>query len=267
MSIASAVIADLEDYENDHKQGLARLGHVNFSCLGHALAVHKSSRLVCVIDDNETCCALCTHNHKRCTAVSSASRLRNHSRPNADPLQLWRVVQFLNDLGSALCSLVLTNPCGTSSDNPLGIALVLQVQELASIREYLSLIYRAQAGGEQHNSEEIQDNISRLTLGYTRECVEVGVFTRALDGLPLAFRDPLENEKPRKKADWLDKLPAGFLTVMQRYVDAGDPNPTPCIVVRFAGQGVSHRESTQGHSPAPSPSIGRPKVYPKDPKT
>ncbi|KAF5643155.1 hypothetical protein F52700_2870 [Fusarium sp. NRRL 52700] len=184
MSIAFAVISALEGYEYDPNQDFARLRPGESPCLGSQV-------------DFET----------------TADRVLT-------PLQRWRIVQCLNELGSSLRSLVLTNLCGTISDNPVGVAPALQLREFVSVRGYLSLIYRAQTDGEQHDAEEI---LSRVNPGYARECVEVDVSTGAVDGLLLAFRDLLDNETPRKKVDRPDKLPVGFLAAMQRCVDAGYP--------------------------------------------
>ncbi|TXB98836.1 hypothetical protein FocTR4_00013391, partial [Fusarium oxysporum f. sp. cubense] len=89
------------------------------------------------------------------------------------------------------------------------------------------------AGGEQHDDDEIEDNISRITPSYARESSE------ASDRLPLAFHDPLPNMNHRKKASWPKELPADFIAVIERCVAAS--NPTLRIIVRFAGQGVSRR--------------------------
>ncbi|KAF9765370.1 hypothetical protein IL306_002341 [Fusarium sp. DS 682] len=97
-------------------------------------------------------------------------------------LQRWRVVQCLNELGSALRSLVdvLANPCHTTPSNPVGVAPVLRVQELAANRENLALLYRVLASGEKHTDDEIKGIIARIPHPNARECSEVEVFSSAL---------------------------------------------------------------------------------------
>ncbi|KIL95635.1 hypothetical protein FAVG1_00373 [Fusarium avenaceum] len=84
------------------------------------------------------------------------------------PLQRWRVVECLKELGSALWSLsdVLANPCRTSPSDPVGVTPALQVQELAASRELLTLIYHVQAGREIHDHDEIEANVALVTPAY-----------------------------------------------------------------------------------------------------
>ncbi|KAG5665477.1 hypothetical protein KAF25_009602 [Fusarium avenaceum] len=131
------------------------------------------------------------------------------------PLQHWRVVECLKELGSALWSLsdVLANLCRTSPSNPVGVTLALQVQGLASSREPLTLIYRVQAGREIHDHDEIEANVALVTPAYAQN-----------------------------KAEWPDELSATFLALMNRC--AAERKRAPREVVRYAGQGpVGHSQN------------------------
>ncbi|KAF5529376.1 hypothetical protein FMEXI_14184, partial [Fusarium mexicanum] len=107
MSVSSAVIAALEKYESDLEAGFARLGPGESPCLGCALAIHRSNRLVCDIDETETCCTWCAHNHKKCTAIPPELKAEvQHYWNQVDyettvdrtltPIQRWRIVQCLD---------------------------------------------------------------------------------------------------------------------------------------------------------------------------
>ncbi|KAF5597632.1 uncharacterized protein FSUBG_8464 [Fusarium subglutinans] len=97
MRVASTVIAALEEYEFDLEAGFARLGPGESSCLGCVLAIHRSNRLVCVIDEMETCCTWCAHNHKKCTAhYWNQVDYETTVDRTLTPIQRWRIVQCLD---------------------------------------------------------------------------------------------------------------------------------------------------------------------------
>ncbi|CAJ0541073.1 Ff.00g078680.m01.CDS01 [Fusarium sp. VM40] len=160
------------------------------------------------------------------------------------PLQHWRVVECLKELGSAVWSLsdVLANPCRTSPSDPVGVTPALQVHELAASRELLALIYRVQAGREIHDHDEIEANIALITPSYAHQ---------------------------KNKAEWPDELSATFLALMNRC--AAEGKTAPREVVRYAGHGpVGHSQNRLQaisvssddsedlvRKPDPSPPVGR----------
>ncbi|KAF4333085.1 hypothetical protein FBEOM_13104 [Fusarium beomiforme] len=109
--------------------------------------------------------------------------------------------------------------------------LVCVVDEKKTAVLDVDITIRNPAGGEQHDDDEIKYNITRLTLG---SAAKLSFTLRRSISVPFAFRDPLDNETSSNKANWPERLPAEFLALIQRC-----GNPTPRIVVRFAGQGVS----------------------------
>ncbi|KAH7246765.1 hypothetical protein BKA59DRAFT_545743 [Fusarium tricinctum] len=68
MSVTVPVVDALAEFEFDPDIGFSRLGLNETSCLYCALSVYRDNRLVCVVDQSETCCAWCHHNHKKCIA-------------------------------------------------------------------------------------------------------------------------------------------------------------------------------------------------------
>ncbi|KAF5549048.1 hypothetical protein FMEXI_4390 [Fusarium mexicanum] len=158
------------------------------------------------------------------------------------PTELKLVIQpYWNALHDEF---TLANPCRTSSQNPNGIAPVVQAQELASNRELLTLSYRVQAAPEVHDNATIEENIRRSVPAYARECHEANVFVAVLQRLPTAFETPVDGNDDRKRAKLPPvELPDQFVNDMERLIAEG--KPAARNTVRTVGQGPVRRGAAQ----------------------
>ncbi|KAJ4321490.1 hypothetical protein N0V84_005292 [Fusarium piperis] len=239
------------EYTFDPSVGFDGMDPGDHPCIGCLSKRHIDSRLYCVVDKDPLVCVCCKHYNQKCgaipdellgaaqwywnTACGYFDRCPlNVSAPAtaqqmSDRTELWRVITALDSCGSAWANIKDWHVDPPEISDASAAALH-RLQELASIRELVSIMV-LQSAGMNSSVSEIRARMDAAQPAYVRDDTKVQALLRALRGLDDAENKSVSNEKRARslRYDMPDRLVDRMTTAY--LADA----PGPKCAVHYVG--------------------------------